>query len=390
MAAFARLAQLVHRAAGDDFAPMPQEGIEHFLQAQQPRLTVDQRHHVDAEHLLHRGLRIQIVEQNLRHFAALQLDHHAHAVLVRLVAQAVRGDALDELVADQIGDALDQPRLVHLVRQFGDDDGLPVALADVLEVSARAQVQPAAAGLVGGDDFLGAVDESRRREIGPGNDLHQLAESDLGIFDERDAGRDDFGQIVRRDVGRHADRDARGSVDQQVRDARRQYRGLAFGLVVIRIEIDGFLVDVGEQLAGQLGHAHFGVAHRGRRIAVHGAEISLAVDQQVAHREFLRHAHDGVVHRRIAVRMVLADDVAHHARGFLVGLVPVVAQLAHGVEHAPMHGLQAVAHIGQSAADDDAHGVIQIGFAHLVFEIYGQYFASDLGHLRESGEAFAA
>ena len=100
----------------------------------------------------------------------------------------------------------------------------------------------------------------------------------------------------------------------------------------------------------------------------------------------MRHAHDGVVYRGIAVRMVFADDVAHDARGLLVGLVPVVAQFAHGVEHAPMHGLQAVANIGQSAADDDAHGVIQIGFAHLVFEIYGQYFASDLGHLRESGE----
>ena len=55
-----------------------------------------------------------------------------------------------------------------------------------------------------------------------------------------------------------------------------------------------------------------------------------------------------------------------------------------------MHRLQAVAHVGQRAADDDAHGVIQIGFAHLVFEIYGQYFASDLGHLRESGAAFEA
>ena len=52
-----------------------------------------------------------------------------------------------------------------------------------------------------------------------------------------------------------------------------------------------------------------------------------------------------------------------------------------------MHRLQAVANIGQGTADDDAHRVIQIGFAHLVFEIYGQYFACDLGHLRESGES---
>ena len=149
---------------------------------------------------------------------------------------------------------------------------------------------------------------------GPGTICISCAERDLRILDERDAGRDDFGQIVRRNVGRHAHRDARRAVDQEIRDARRQDRGLAFGLVVVRVEIDRFLVDIGQQLAGQSRHAHFGVAHRRRRIAVHGAEIALAVDQQIAHREFLRHAHDGVVHRRIAVRMVLADDIADDAR----------------------------------------------------------------------------
>ena len=67
-----------------------------------------------------------------------------------------------------------------------------------------------------------------------------------------------------------------------------------------------------------LRHAHFGVAHRRRRIAVDRAEIALAVDQQVAHRERLRHAHDRVVDRGIAVRVILADHVADHARALLV------------------------------------------------------------------------
>ena len=90
------------------------------------------------------------------------------------------------------------------------------------------------------------------------------------------------------------------------------------------------------------------------------------------------------------MRMIFADHIADDACGFLVGPVPVIAQFAHGEQHAPVHGFQSVAHVGQSSADDDAHRVIQVRLAHLVFEIYGQYFASDLGHLRESGEAFAA
>ena len=45
-------------------------------------------------------------------------------------------------------------------------------------------------------------------------------------------------------------------------------------------------------------------------------------------------------------------------------------QPVHRVEYAPVHGLQAIAHIGQSAPDDDAHRVIKIRPLHLIFDIY--------------------
>ena len=99
-----------------------------------------------------------------------------------------------------------------------------------------------------------------------------------------------------------------------------------------------------------LRHAHFGVTHGRRGVAVDGAEVALPVDEQVAHRERLREADDRVVDRDVAVRVVLTDDVADDARGLLVGAVVVVAELAHRMQHAPMHGLQAVADVGQRAA----------------------------------------
>ncbi len=150
--------------------------------------------------------------------------------------------------------------------------------------------------------------------------------------------------------------------------------------VVVRREIDGFLLDVGEQLVRDARHAHFRIAHRRGGIAVHRAEVALAVHQQVAQRERLRHAHDRVVDGRVAVRVVLADDVADDACRLLVGLVPVVAELAHREQHAPVHGLQPVTDIGQRAAHDHAHRVIEIGLAHLVFEVDVQDFARDLAH----------
>ena len=117
-----------------------------------------------------------------------------------------------------------------------------------------------------------------------------------------------------------------------------------------------------------LAQAHLGVAHRRRRVAVDRAEVALAVHQHVAHGERLRHAHQRAVDGGIAVRVVLADDVADDARRLLVGLVVVVAQLVHGVQQPPVHGLESIAHVGQRAADDHAHRVVEIRLAHLVFD----------------------
>ena len=80
--------------------------------------------------------------------------------------------------------------------------------------------------------------------------------------------------------------------------------------------------------------------------------------------------------------MVLTDDVADDACRLLVGPVPLVAELAHGMEHAPVHRLQAVANVRQRSAHDHAHGVIEVRLAHLVFEIDRDDFLTYCHRLR--------
>src|ERR1700709_1611277 len=101
---------------------------------------------------------------------------------------------------------------------------------------------------------------------------------------------------------------------------------------------------------GQLGHTHFGVTHGGWRIAIHRTEVTLAIDEHVTQRERLRHAHHGVVHRGITVWMILTDHIADDTRRFLVSLVPVVAEFAHGEQHATMYGFQTITHTRQRAS----------------------------------------
>ena len=143
--------------------------------------------------------------------------------------------------------------------------------------------------------------------------LHERRERHRRIVDHRQAGVDDLGEVVRRNVGGHAHRDARRSIDQQVRVTRRHDARLGERFVIVRNEVDGLAVEVREQFPGDARHAHLGVTHRRRHVAIDRAEIALAVDQQIAHGERLRHAYDGVVHGGVTVRVVLTDDVADDA-----------------------------------------------------------------------------
>ena len=45
--------------------------------------------------------------------------------------------------------------------------------------------------------------------------------------------------------------------------------------------------------------------------------------------------------------------------------------IVHGVENAPVHGLQPVAYVGQRAADDHRHRIVEIRPPHLLFDIDG-------------------
>ena len=51
----------------------------------------------------------------------------------------------------------------------------------------------------------------------------------------------------------------------------------------------------------------------------------------------------------------------------------------HDKKNPPVHGLEAVSHIGKRAHDNNGHGIVQIRVAHLVHDFPLLYF-SDIGH----------
>ncbi len=165
-----------------------------------------------------------------------------------------------------------------------------------------------------------------------------------------------------RDVGGHADGDARRPVDDEIGDLGRQDGWLGHRFIVVGDEWNGLFFDVIQHPVGQTFHADFRVTHGRRGIAIDRPEVSLTIHQRISQGKILRHADNRIIYGRIAMRMVFTDDITDDAGGFFIRFVPVVSQLVHGKENPAMYRLEAVPNIRKGSADDDAHGIIEIGF----------------------------
>ncbi len=169
-----------------------------------------------------------------------------------------------------------------MVRQLVDDDRIALAAIDFLKVGRGTHHHAATPGAIAFAHAGDAVDDAGGREVGRGDDFDQLVDRRFRVIQYVLTPVDDFVEVVWRNIGGHADRDTRRPVDQQVGEPRGHDQRFVLAAVVVGPEIDGFLVEIGQQLVPDLGHADFGVTHCCRVIAVHGAEIALPVDQHVA------------------------------------------------------------------------------------------------------------
>src|SRR5689334_5186665 len=120
------LAQLELGPASDNLPAELDEVVDQLDERQHLRPPADDGEHDDAEAALQRGVLVQVVEDDVADLAAFQVDDDAQPVAIRFVANV--GNALDRLFAYQLRDALNQLRLVELIRNRVDDDRRAFAL----------------------------------------------------------------------------------------------------------------------------------------------------------------------------------------------------------------------------------------------------------------------
>ena len=364
------LAQVIARAAEDDLLLIGQIFIQNLAQGEDLRLALvlHEGQHIDGERRLQLRLSEQAVQDDLRVCLALELDDDAHTGAVGFVADV--GDALKALLVDLIGHILDEHALVDLIGDLRDDDALTV-LAEFLQLGAGAHGHAAAAGGIGGADTGTAEDEAARRKIRAGEVFHKVGERGLGVIEDAQAGVDGLGEVVGRDIRCHADGDAARAVHEQVREAAGEHARLLARFVEVRVPVHGVLFEVTEHFIRDFREAGLGVTVGSGGIAVDGAEVAVAVDEHIAHGEVLRQTHERIIDRRVAVRMIAAQHVADAGRGLFERLVSRQIILIHGIENAAVHGLEAVAHVRQRAADNDRHGILHVAGFHFMHQLGG-------------------
>src|SRR5208337_2593048 len=210
--ALAGLHQQIGGAAPHHVDAMVDEVLDGLHQAHLFGLAIDHGQKDHAETLLHRGVLEELIEYDLRLGAALKFDDDAHTVAVALVANIA--DVVDDLVVHQFGNVLDQLRLIHLIRDFGDDNRVFV-FRHVLDGSLGAHHEPAASGAVSLGDAATPVDEASGGEVRPLHVLQDVGERCMRIVHQCDAGINDLGEIVRWNLSRHADRDSFRTIQQE-------------------------------------------------------------------------------------------------------------------------------------------------------------------------------
>jgi len=205
-----RLLQKIACATSDNFFPEGHEGLEHVREVHLLRLAAIERNNVRAEGRLQLAEPVKLVQNNIGNRIAFQLDHDPHAGAIALVTN-IR-DPFNALVTNKFGDLFNHRRLVHLIRDFSNDESVSI-FPDFLDINLGPHRDGATAIFIGIADARAAENDTCCRKVRTWNNLHELGKRHGRIFHDGDRRVDHLTQVVRRYVGGHPDGNAAGSVD---------------------------------------------------------------------------------------------------------------------------------------------------------------------------------
>ena len=231
-------------------------------------------------------------------------------------------DALDDGAGGlAIGHVLDQQRLVVEFLDFGTHTHIAAAFAVVI---------------------VAHIDVAARLEVGIEVELLAAQVADGGIAD--------LVEVVGQDFARQAHGNTLGALGEQQGKLGGQRQRFALAAVVGKAPVGHLGVIDGIQ--GELAQAGLDVTAGSRTVAGEDVTpVTLGVDEQL----LLSQLHERAVDRRIAMGVVLHRQA--HDVGYLVEVA--VVGLLHGMQDAPLHGLEAVLDVWHGTLKYHIGGIVE-------------------------------
>ena len=304
-----------------------------FVHAHEMGFAVHDDAGVGGEGHLAVGESVERVDGLVGRNVVLQRDVDLHAAARHVV------DLLDLDLALVVGldDRVDEAFRGLAVRDFRDGQGPFVGLDDA---GADLHFSAPQAFVV-----TGAVDQTAGGEV--------RIEFEIFLAEGGHARVEQFVEVVRQDLDGQADGDAVGALGQQQREFHRKDHGLLVGAVVGGDPFRNLLVE--SDFEGEFAQPGFDVAGGGGCVAGEDvAPVALGIHEVL----LLAQAHQGVLDRGVAVRVVL-HGITYNAGYFVV---VAVLHFLHGVEDAALDGFEAVFDVRDGAVQDYVGGVIEEPF----------------------------
>ena len=136
----------------------------------------------------------------------------------------------------------------------------------------------------------------------------------------------------------HTDSDPFRTVDQKIWHLYRQNNRLFFGFIKIRHEIHNIFIQICQ--IGFLRHflqTCLCISHGSGTIAFNGPKISMPVHKRQSLFEILCHDNQGIIDRRISMRMIFTHGISDNTRTLTIRFVISDSQFIHIIKCTALH-----------------------------------------------------
>ena len=347
MGSFLRLVQVILCSSGDDLFLVLNVIFQHIKKIQNFRLIVHKGKHDNTKGILKLRMLIKLIQYDIRICVTTEINHNSHSLTVGMIIDT--RDSVDFLIAHKLGDFLYQPRLIHHIRKFCDDN-LTLAVWQSLDIGNCADTDLSASGPVGIFNSAHPENLGASRKIRSLDDMHDFIKGGLSvlfnlIIDDFDYSTNNLPEIMRRNIRCHADSDSRCAIDQKIRNSCRKNGRLFFRIIEVRNKVNRILVHVTNHLHRDFAQPCLCITHCRGSVSVDRTEVSMTVNEGIPHIPVLRHRDKRSVNGRVSVRMIFSHRITDNTGTFSVRLVGSVIQFYHGIQNSSLYRFQTVTYI---------------------------------------------